>query len=261
MILIRSILYNAYFWLVTAAMALGSLPIRFLAPRFALGYGRIWARAVLAGLGPLAGVRVAVLGAERLPQQGPALIASQHQSAFDTLIWLLLVPRPAYVLKRELEKVPFYGPMLRPAGQIAIDRHGGASALGALLRAAERAVAERRQIVIFPEGTRVAPGKHGVVQPGVAALAQRTGLPVIPVATDSGRIWGRRAFRKHPGTIHIVIGEPLAPNSPRREVQQALARFYQRSAAGATKEPVDNLVDGAHPRFEGGRNDPLHSSE
>lgn len=232
MILIRSILYNAYFWLVTAAMALPSLAVRVFAPQCALGFGKAWARAVLGGLGPLAGIRVAVVGAERLPRQGPALIASQHQSAFDTLIWLLLVPRPAYVVKRELERLPFYGPMLRATGQIAIDRHGGAAALGALLRAAGRAATEGRQIVIFPEGTRVAPGKHGVVQPGVAALAARTGLPVIPVATDSGRLWGRRAFRKRPGTIHIVIGEPLPANSPPREVQRALTRFYQRSAAG-----------------------------
>lgn len=261
MILIRSILYNAYFWLVTAAMTLPSLGVRLFAPRCALGFGKVWARAVLGGLGPLAGVRVAVVGAERLPREGAALIASQHQSAFDTLIWLVLVPRPAYVVKRELERVPFYGPMLRPAGQIVVDRRGGAAALGALLRAAERALAESRQIVIFPEGTRVAPGKQGVVQPGIAAIAARTGLPVIPVATDSGRIWGRRAFRKRPGTIHIVIGEPLPANSPPRAVQRALTRFYQRPLAGVTKEPVDNLVDGTPGRFESNRNEPLHSPE
>jgi len=238
MILLRSTLYNFYFWAITAGMALGSLPIRFFAPRSALAYGRLWGRALLAGLAPLAGIRIAVLGSEHLPKAGPALIASQHQSAFDTLVWLILVPRSAYVLKRELLHIPFFGPMLRLTGQIAIDRKGGASAIRQLLRDAERAEAEGRQIVIFPEGTRRAPGDVGPLQPGVAALAAHTGLPVIPVVTDSGRLWARRAFRKRPGTIHVAILPPLAPGLSRDTLLALLGELYRSGIEALGESPT-----------------------
>ncbi len=231
MILLRSVLYNLYFWTVSGVMAIGSLPIRFfLLPFFpdaALAYGRIWVRALLGGLAPIAGIRIAVTGREHLPGSGPALIASQHQSAFDTLIWLTLVPRPAYVVKRELLRVPLFGPMLRPAGQIPIDRAGGAAAIRGLLAEAARALAAGRQIVIFPEGTRTAPGEVGRLQPGIAALATHTGLPVIPVATNSGRLWGRRGFRKRSGTIHVAIHPPLPPRLPRQALLARLAALYE----------------------------------
>ncbi|MGH7082300.1 MAG: lysophospholipid acyltransferase family protein, partial [Acetobacteraceae bacterium] len=98
MTILRSAIYHLYFWTITLVMAIGSLPVRLLAPQLALGYGKIWVRATFAGLQTLAGIRIAVTGAEHLPKEGPALIASQHQSAFDTLVWLLLVPRPAYIV-------------------------------------------------------------------------------------------------------------------------------------------------------------------
>ena len=103
---------------------------------------------------------------------------------------------------------------------IPVDRNAGAAAMRELIRHAGAAAAAGRQIVIFPEGTRVAPGVPAKLHPGVAALAARTGLPVIPVATDSGHYWGRRAFRKRPGTIHIAILPPLPGGLP-REAQMA----------------------------------------
>jgi 1-acyl-sn-glycerol-3-phosphate acyltransferase len=248
-ILVRSALYNLYFWTVTVAMALASLPIRFFAPNAALAYGKVWVRVLLAGLSPLVGIRIAVSGAEHLPKAGPALIASQHQSAFDTIVWLALVPRPAYVLKRELLRVPLFGPMVRPAGQIAIDRGGGAGAVRELLRDATRALAEHRQIIIFPEGTRVAPGRQGHLLPGVAALAAHTGLPVIPVATDSGRLWARRAFRKRPGTIHIAIYPPLPPGLSRVALLARLAELYAAGPEKAASEPVDKSVESSSGAF------------
>ena len=109
-------------------------------------------------------------GREWLPAGGPALIASVHQSAFDTLVWLTLVPRCCYVLKQELLRIPLLGPLMGKTGMIAVDRAAGAGAMRHLLREADRAVREARQIVIFPEGTRGAPGRLLPLQPGVAAL-------------------------------------------------------------------------------------------
>jgi len=175
----------------------------------------LWALRVLCG------IRLQVTGLEHVGT-GAALIASRHQSAFDTFVWLTLVPRCCYVLKRELLRVPLFGPLMPAAGMIAVDREGGATALRGLIREGERAMRERRQIVIFPEGTRAGIGAMLPLQPGVAALAARTRLPVIPVLTDSGRCWGRRAFQKRPGTIHVRILRPLPADLKRDQLMRCL---------------------------------------
>jgi 1-acyl-sn-glycerol-3-phosphate acyltransferase len=249
MIWLRSAVFNAWFYGVTVVLALSSVPLRLGPPSWSHALARLWARTVLAGLRPLCGITVSVSGREHLPQGGPALIASQHQSAFDTVVWLLLLPSPAYVLKAELARIPVYGALTRTLGMIAVDRSAGAAAVRALLRGADAALAEGRQIVIFPEGTRVTPGAKLPLHPGIAAMASRSGLPVIPVATDSGRVWGRRAFRKLPGVIHIAIQPPLPANLPRGELMDRLAALYD-----AGPQPVDNSVGSTpagfstHPR-------------
>jgi len=241
MIALRSLLFNLWFYGLTTIMAVGALPLRAFAPRRAIAYAQAWIRLVLGGLRVLCGISYEVSGLEHLPPDGPALIASMHQSAFDTLVWALLAPRFAYVVKRELTRIPLFGPMLLLTGMIAVDRAGGAAALRGLLRDADRAVAERRQILIFPEGTRVAPGMRVALQPGVAALAAHTGLPVIPVATDSGRTWGRRAFRKQPGVIRIAVLPPIEPGLRRMVLLERLeAAFAAGSASLGT--PVDKSV-------------------
>ena len=230
MILLRSSLFLAWFYGVTTALVLGSLLPRVLTldrpALWPIGLARLWARCVLAGLRVICGIVWSATGREHLPADGPALVASNHQSAFDTMVWLLLVPRPAYVIKRELLHVPLFGALCRMAGMIVVDRSAGASAMRALLNGADRAVNERRHIIIFPEGTRVRPGMRAPLLPGIAALVARTGLPVIPVATDSGRYWGRRAFRKVPGTIRLVIGAPIPPGLGRAETMRRLERAF-----------------------------------
>ena len=234
MIWLRSLLFNMWFFAVTLGMGLLGAPVRWFARRHALWVAQSWAGLVLDGAAALCGIHVVVLGREHLPTQGAALIASQHQSAFDTLIWLRIVPRAAYVFKAELARVPLFGPLLVPAGQIPVDRGASFSAVRSLLRGADRAKADGRQIVIFPEGTRVAPGIEAELRPGIAALAARTGLPVIPVATDSGLLWGRRAFRKRPGVIHVVIGPPI-PAGLSQAVLLATLRERWREAQAPVK--------------------------
>src|ERR1700712_4356006 len=125
MTLLRAGLFNLYFFLLTLVMGVGAFWIRMFAQHRALPYARLWCRLTLAGLRVLCGIRIVVSGREPLPD-GPILIASQHQSAFDTLVWLTLVPRPAYVMKRELTGLPLVGPMLLLAGMIPVDREAGA---------------------------------------------------------------------------------------------------------------------------------------
>lgn len=234
MMLVRSAMYNVYFITVTVAYGLAGVWARLFAPERGLAVAQDWTRALLAGVRVICGIRYQVIGRENLVD-GPMLIASQHQSAFDTLVWMLLVPEVSYVFKAELARVPLVGPMLLLAGQIPVDRAASKESMRRLLRGAEGAVAAGRVIVIFPEGTRVAPGVDAPLRSGVATLARRTGLPITPVATDSGKLWGRRAFRKRPGVIHLVIGPPLRPVGPQAEVMGALRQAW---AVGTRQIPA-----------------------
>ena len=221
MIFLRSVAFNVYFFTSTFILSLMATAARPATPDEVMFHAMRWARVTIGGLRVICGIRLEVTGREHLPE-GPALIASAHRSAFDTLVWMLLVPRCCYVLKQELLRIPLLGKLIGGSGMIAIDRASGASALRTLLRGAERARQEVRQIVIFPEGTRVSGEGPQTLQAGVAAIAARTGLPVIPVATDSGDYWGRRAFRKYPGVIRIIIRPPLPATLPRDELMRRL---------------------------------------
>ncbi len=249
MIWLRSALFNLWFYAVTAVLATSGAVVQAGPPAWSHAIARAWARAVLAGLKALCGVTIVVSGREHLPATGAALIASQHQSTFDAVVWLLLVPSPAYVVKQELTRIPFYGGMIRTLGMIVVDRSAGAAAIRTLLRGADTAIAQGRQIVIFPEGTRAPPGAPLPLHPGIAAMATRTGLPVIPVVTDSGLCWGRRAFRKLPGVIHIAIQPPLPAGLPRAALLERLVALYA-GGVDAVDKSVDSTISGfsAYPR-------------
>ncbi|WP_342628323.1 lysophospholipid acyltransferase family protein [Nguyenibacter vanlangensis] len=244
MIFVRACLFNVYFMLLTLVMGVGAWPIRLFARSLALPYAKLWTRLAVGGLRRICGIRLVVTGREHLPAGRPCLVASQHQSAFDTLVWMNLVERPAYVMKEELTRLPLVGPMLLLAGMIPVRRAEGAKALRALLGAAGQAAADGRQIVIFPEGTRTRPGETARLHPGIVAMAGHTGLPIIPVATDSGLCWSRNAFVKHPGTIHIAIGAALPPDLGRNGILPAISAAWDDLSRGFTaRDPRDNPVD------------------
>lgn len=233
MILLRAVLFNIAFFGLTAVVTLIALPL-LIAPRQGImAVARLWARAVIGLLRVIVGARLEVRGLQHIPP-GPVVIAAKHQSAFDTIVWLTLLPDTAYVLKKELLSIPLYGWHARKMGMIPVDRTGGGPALRAMLRGAQAALAEGRQVVIFPEGTRTAPGQRIPYQPGVVAIAGLDIAPVIPVATDSGRVWGRRAVLKRPGVIRISVLPPLPPGLPR-------ARLLTELAAGIETE-TDRLL-------------------
>jgi 1-acyl-sn-glycerol-3-phosphate acyltransferase len=226
MTFLRSLLFNIAFFVVSAGIALCALPLLAM-PRGAHNAAmRAWARIVVALLRVIVGVRLELRGMEHIPP-GACVIAAKHQSAFDTAVWLALLPAAAYVLKQELLSIPLYGWHARKARMIPVDRAGGGAALRRMLRAASAALAEGRQVVIFPEGTRTAPGQRVPYQPGVVAIAGAASVPVIPVATDSGRVWGRRAFIKRPGVIRISVLPPLPPRLPRARLLSALEQAIE----------------------------------
>lgn len=226
MIFLRSLAFNLWFFTLTVILGVYGLYVRWFAPHKSLDLAMFWAGLVLWGLRHICGIQTKITGLEHLPPEGPALIAAQHQSAFDCLIWLRMVPRACYVMKEELRRIPLFGPLLKPAGQIMVKRDAGASAMRSLLREGERACKDNHQIIIFPEGTRAAPGERLELQPGVLALARQLRRPVIPVATDSGLHWGRNAFRKHPGVIHVAIQPPLLAGLDRAALAQAIRHAW-----------------------------------
>jgi 1-acyl-sn-glycerol-3-phosphate acyltransferase len=147
------------------------------------------------------------------------------------MIWLMVLRQPSYVLKAELLNVPLWAPLARHSGVIAVDRSAGSTALRALVKQGRGVLQEGRAVVIFPEGTRTQPGERVSYQPGVAALAVATGATVVPAATDSGRLWGRRAFWKTPGTITVSILPPLPPGLRREAMMTMLEEVIETRTA------------------------------
>jgi 1-acyl-sn-glycerol-3-phosphate acyltransferase len=246
MIWLRSAIFQLWFYTVSVVLVLACGPLmllpRAMAYRAVFVIARLWARMTLGGLGPICGIHVLVTGWENLPKSGPALIAANHQSAFDTIVWMKLLDQVAYVLKKDLQYIPLYGQICVVTGMIIVDREGGANAIRALLAGATRVMAQGRTIVIFPEGTRAAPGTIGVLHPGIAGIASHTGLPVVPVVTDSGEHWGRRGFRRFPGTITIAIRPALPTGLKRQELLSRLESEYRRG--------VDNSVEPSVAGFQ-----------
>jgi 1-acyl-sn-glycerol-3-phosphate acyltransferase len=208
-------------------LSLWGTALRVVAPQRLTKLAQLWARLCLATLRLCCGIDIRVEGVENLPPGG-AIIAAQHQSALDILIWLVALPYPALVFKKELRKIPVFGPLLAPAGMIPVDRSGAAPALRKLLQDCRAAAAAGRQVVIFPEGTRVAPGERVALQPGIVALAKTAGVPVLPATTNSGTCWQPRAFAKTPGTVNVRLLPPLPAGLARDAIVTELAAVYYK---------------------------------
>jgi len=227
---IRSALFNVAFILWTFLIGFFGLPFSFAHPSLAVRVARIWTRGNIWLLRVVCGITYELRGRENIPH-GAALVASKHQSAWDTTIFWLLLKRPVYVLKRELIYIPVFGWQLILLKSIYIDRQSGASAMKRMLRESRKRIEERRSIVIFPEGTRTTPGTSGTYHPGIAALYQNLGLPVVPVALNSGLHWGRKAFLKKPGVITIEFLPAIPPGMKSREF---LALLQERIETAST---------------------------
>lgn len=168
-----------------------------------------YARTMIWLLGVVCGIRHEVIGLENIPKV-PCIVLCKHQSAWETLALQVIFPPQAWVLKRELLWIPFFGWGLAMTSPIAIDRSNGKGAVKQLLRQGRERLAQGFFVVIFPEGTRIPYGERGKYKVGGSLLAVSAGVPVVPVAHNAGRLWGRNAFSKHPGKITMSIGAPIA---------------------------------------------------
>jgi len=213
--MIRSLAFNLSYFLWTILLGGGLVAILPLPRRYMVEGKRLWTGGIVFLARWIAGIRHEVRGLENLPE-GPVILAVKHQSAWDTFFFDSVLPDAVYVLKRELLSIPFVGWHMRKTEMIALDRSAGVKSMHILLSKARDTLAAGRQIVIFPEGTRTAPGTSGRYMPGLAMLAASTEVPVVPVALNSGLFWARKAFFKRSGTIIVEFLPPMPKGLDRR---------------------------------------------
>lgn len=237
---LRSLLFTLWLYLSMPVFAIGLSPALLMPHRYAHGVAKAWARTVLFGLRWIAGVKVEFRGLEHAPS-GAALVASKHQGMLDIVALLAVLPDACFVMKKELMPLPFFGWFAWKTKMIAVDRAGHAKALKDMTRQARARLDEGRQIVIFPEGTRNAPGVPGDYKPGVAAIYRDLEGPCWPVATNSGVCWPAHGFRRYPGVVVFEFLEPI-PAQLKRGPMMALLEDRIETASADLLEPKAALA-------------------
>ncbi len=220
-LLIRGLLFNAWMGGSALVMGLACLPMMLFTPAVAMAAVRIWCRLNVLMLRWICGVTVEIRGLDRLPSVG-VLIAAKHQGMLDTIAPFDFLSAPSIVLKRELLSIPIYGWYASRTGMIPIDRDGAAKTLRALIKTVRGRFDEGRQVIIFPEGTRVAPGAAPAYKPGIAALYKELGIACTPVATNSGLHWPAKGLIRYPGTVVFEILDPIPVGLKRAEFMREL---------------------------------------
>lgn len=232
---LRSLLFNIAFFLWAMLSAVIFAPLFLISSKASLSSGAPWARVSLVLARLICGITYELRGQEYLSKT-PVIYASKHQSAWDTIIFLIIIRHPAYVLKRELLRIPLWGWYLWRMKMIAIDRSAGGAGLKDMLKQAKARMAEGRSIVIFPEGTRQKVGAPAHYHPGILALYNQLKLPVVPVALNSGCFWGRNAFTKRPGHIVLQLLPPIPPGLPKDEFMARLQNTIEPATAALVAE-------------------------
>ncbi len=230
---LRSWLYLIAFVTWTFCIAIVGLPT-LSTQRWTRALTRLWIRGIMLLARKIVGITCRVVGREHVPP-GACIIAAQHQSSFETYRLFLELEHPIFVLKRELTWIPIVGWYMRRGGLVPIDRGAGAGAMRKMLRAAKSALNTGGQMVVFPEGTRVPPGESRPYRPGIVALYTQCEVPVIPMALNSGVLWGKTRILKLPGEIVFEFLPALPPGLDKdamlSELRARLDAFQPDSAA------------------------------
>jgi 1-acyl-sn-glycerol-3-phosphate acyltransferase len=237
MILLRSSIYFIYLVITTILVASVGTLVGWAVPEKKLCYiDSFWSRINLWGLAKICNLKYRLAGVENIPEES-CIVFSKHQSAWETIALISLIPGPkAWVLKRELLYVPIFGWIMWYFKPIAINRKSGRKAVEQIIEQGKERLSRGCNIIYFPEGTRIAPGTRKRYGVGGAALAEKTGRPVLPVAHNAGVFWRRRGLRKYPGTIDVVIG-PLI--------------YTQGLSAGEINARAEDWIEGTVERLPG----------
>ena len=242
LIFLRSLVYNLLFYLVLVVLIIIAIPT-FVMPRPAImTVARWWARSSIWLMRVICRTKVEYRGLEKIPN-GPLIVASKHQSFWETFALLQFFDQPLFILKRELMWIPVFGLYLKKANMIGIDRQAGGRALLAMTRRAGEQVRRGRQLIIFPEGTRRPVDAPPSYKSGIAQIYVDCGVDCVPVALNSGLFWPRRTFMRYPGTLVVEFLDPLPPGLSRREfiarVSSVIEDATNRLVETARQEQAD----------------------
>jgi 1-acyl-sn-glycerol-3-phosphate acyltransferase len=233
-IFLRSLVYNVLFYALLVFWILVALPTFVMPPRAFMTVAKAWSRSSVWLLRVICNIRLEVRGLEKIPD-GPLIVASKHQSFWETFALLQFFDSPLFIYKRELGWIPFFGWYLMKSKMIGIDRDAGGRALLNMTRRAGAEVRQGRQLIIFPEGTRRPVDAEPNYKTGIAQIYVDCGVACLPVALNSGLFWPRRTFMRYPGTLVVEFLDPLPPGLKRREFIARIAAVIE----DATRKLVD----------------------
>jgi 1-acyl-sn-glycerol-3-phosphate acyltransferase len=243
LIFVRSILFNALFYLNTLVYLVIALPTFFMPYRAIIAVARSWARTNLVLLRVIAGIDIDVRGREKIPT-GAIIVAAKHQSAWETFALLPLFENPLFIVKRELQWIPIFGWLMVKGRMVPVDRSAGSQALIEMTKRARIELADNRQLIIFPEGTRRPAGAEPRYKYGVAHLYAEQGVPCLPIALNSGLFWPRRSIRRFPGTVLIEILDPIAPGLEKEVFFERLKQGIETATGRLIAESTSKMKSG-----------------
>ncbi|MBN9343892.1 MAG: 1-acyl-sn-glycerol-3-phosphate acyltransferase [Holosporales bacterium] len=241
MIFIQSIIFNILFYIWTFFIVISALPALIVGRHWTHCAARYWGHGVTLLL-RIVGIQVEIRGREHLPPE-PVIVASKHQSAWETTMIEVLVPQSVIILKKELIMIPLFGRLLLNAGMISIDRSKGRSVIPQMVEGAKRAREQGRSTFIFPEGTRTPAGKRGTYRYGTYALYHNTGMKVVPAAHNAGFFWPRRKFLKVPGKIIFEFLPPIKAGLSEKDFMKRLEDSIENAS-----ENLNPLKKGKQPQ-------------
>ncbi len=237
--MVRSIVFGILFYVTTALFVVLGFPFFFTPRRWSMEALKVHARTELWLLKHIVGLDFEVRGLEKLPEP-PFLVASKHQSAWETFALIPLFRDPAFLMKRELFWIPIHGWFSHKFEMIPVDRDKGPAALRNMLRHAEDRIAKGREIIIFPEGTRRPPGAPPAYKTGIVLLYNALGVPCVPIALNSGMFWPRRSWQRKSGTIVLEVLDPIPPGLPKAEFMSRLQNAIESASDQLMAEEAAN---------------------
>src|SRR5471030_1537442 len=215
-IFLRSLAYNVLFYALLVFWILVAIPTYLLPPRAFMAVAKAWARSSVWLMRVVCNTKVDYRGREKIPG-GPLIVASKHQSMWETFALMQFFDAPLFIYKRELAWIPFFGWYLMKSKMIGVDRSGGLRSLMEMARRAPKEIRSGRQLIIFPEGTRTPVGAPPNYMTGVGQIYTNSAVPCLPVALNSGLFWPRRTFMRYPGTLVVEFLDPLPPGLSRKD--------------------------------------------
>jgi 1-acyl-sn-glycerol-3-phosphate acyltransferase len=240
-VIVRSILFNILFYLNLTLLLLAAVVTFVLPRRGILGMATIWGLTSMWLLRVVCGTKVEFRGLDKLPKGGAMIVAAKHQSTWETFALLWLFPDFTFIVKRELMWIPLFGWFMVKGRMIPVDRGAGSQALTDMTARARTEIRSGRQLVIFPEGTRRAPGAEPRYKFGVAHLYAEVGVPCVPIALNAGLFWPRRSFLRLPGTILVEVLDPIPPGADKEAFLKRLQDTIETATARLVAEGREEL--------------------